>query len=74
MDGMELRERRKELRLQQVEIAEYLGVDNETVCRWERTGKELNKLQSAALVVLFGDEEKCGLIRGGRRARRRENG
>ena len=70
MNGKELRKIRQMLRLFQTEIAKYLGVDNETVCRWEKTDRELTKLQSEAITSLSQDPDRVSQIRNGRRRRR----
>jgi transcriptional regulator with XRE-family HTH domain len=59
MNGGRLREIRKSLRLQQTDVAEFLGVDNETVCRWEKLNRELNKLQEDAIELLSADPKSC---------------
>jgi DNA-binding transcriptional regulator YiaG len=67
MDGFRLRELRKMVGLRQVEVALELGVDNETVCRWERSGRKLTVLQERAVMELVRDVERVAGIKGGRR-------
>jgi DNA-binding transcriptional regulator YiaG len=64
MDGTKLKILRESLGLNQGEIAFYLGVNNETVCRWERGGVELKKMASEALDRLASDPEEVSKLRG----------
>jgi hypothetical protein len=57
--------------LLQVEIAAELGVDNQTVCRREKSGTELRKAYADAFELLVRDSERVAAIRAGRRMRSR---
>jgi transcriptional regulator with XRE-family HTH domain len=70
MNGSKLKEIRQMLRLYQTDIAEYMGVDNETVCRWECGNKELSKVQSAAVEALMVAPDEVSGLRGSRKRRR----
>jgi DNA-binding transcriptional regulator YiaG len=70
MDGSKLREIRDMLGLQQDEIAEFLGVNNETVCRWERGNLELKKMVSDAIQRLTVDPVEVNRLKAGRHARK----
>jgi DNA-binding transcriptional regulator YiaG len=73
MNAQEPREIRQGLKLRQTEVAEYLGVDNETICRWEARNRELNKLRGEAIEKLALDPDQVNAIRGSRRRRRIQN-
>jgi DNA-binding transcriptional regulator YiaG len=49
MNGFELKNIRTKLGLNQTQMGQELGVNNETICRWERKNTELGKLQSDAV-------------------------
>jgi DNA-binding transcriptional regulator YiaG len=70
MDGKKLREIRQELSLLQTDIAWYLGVDNETVCRWERREVKLSKLVGDAVSRLQYTPDLIAQVRGSRRTRK----
>jgi DNA-binding XRE family transcriptional regulator len=73
MTGARMRELRRLAGLQQVELAAELGLDNETICRWEKQDKELSRLVSEAVQRLVNDVERVHWIRSVRRSRQREN-
>lgn len=71
MTGSEMRELRLRSGLYQIEVALEMGLDNETICRWERSNKELPRAHEHLFKWLVGDEERCGWIIASRRQRRR---
>jgi DNA-binding transcriptional regulator YiaG len=72
MTGEKMREIREMLGLQQGEIAEHLGVNNETICRWERQNAELRKVVADSIERLATDPETVNKLRSERTARRME--
>lgn len=72
MTGNEMRNFRMSAGLLQVEIAAELGMDNQTVCRWENSGAELKKVYSEMFERLVRDAERIAGIKAGHRMRRRK--
>ena len=71
MNGPRMRELRKSVGLFQVEVALELGLDNETICRWEkREHWELPKVYAEALERLVADRDRLVAIKLRRRDRR----
>lgn len=71
MTGKEMRDLRLAAGLKQTEVAAELGIDNQTVCRWEKSSAELKKAYATAFELLVQDSERVGVIKAGRRIRRR---
>ena len=72
MDGFRIREIREASGLLQVEVAMELGICQETLCRWEKSGKEVSKMAQEAFLRLTQDQERTAQIRKNRRQRRKE--
>ena len=71
MDGRKMREMRTAAGLRQKEVGPELGVNNDTICRWECGGKESEKVYWEAFERLVRDPERVAGIKGGRPRRRR---
>jgi transcriptional regulator with XRE-family HTH domain len=71
MTGKEMRELRLSVGLKQTEVAAELGVDNQTICRWEKAETELKKAYATAFELLVRNNERVAAIKSGRRMRRR---
>jgi DNA-binding XRE family transcriptional regulator len=72
MTGKEMRDSRMAAGILQVEIAMELGVDNQTVCRWENSGEELRNAYAQAFEGLVQNADRVGEIKICRRRRRRK--
>jgi DNA-binding XRE family transcriptional regulator len=67
-----MRELRKLAGLYQVEVAPELGLDNETICRWEKQEhKDIPKAYAEVFTRLVNDVERVAWIKKNRRSRRR---
>ena len=56
MDGLEIRQLRKDSGLTQAEVARELGVDKQTVCRWERGCHRIREKEARAFITLVVDK------------------
>lgn len=74
MDGRKMRDMRKGAGLRQKEVGPELGVNNDTICRWEHGGKEIEKVYWEAFERLVRDPERVAVIKGGRRRKARREG
>lgn len=72
MTGDQIRALRLTSGLRQTEVAPELGVDNQTVCRWEKLGTALKKAYAVAFELVVGNSERVAAIKRGRRKRRRK--
>jgi hypothetical protein len=70
MDGNALRDLRKIAGLRQGEVGAELGVNNDTICRWECGAKEIEKVYWEAFERLIRDADRILAIKRGRRRRR----
>jgi len=73
MTGFRMRQLRQCAGLYQIEVAPELGLDNETICRWERKDRPVPKVYAEAFDRLVNDVERVAWIKAGRRARRRND-
>ena len=62
MNGYRMRDKRIASRLFQSEVGAELGLSNETICRWEATGKELPKAYAEVFETLMTDIERIADI------------
>jgi DNA-binding transcriptional regulator YiaG len=70
MKGKKVRELRREAGLRQTELAAELGVDNQTLCRWEVTDRELTKAQELLVLAILKDWERIEWIKENRRVKK----
>lgn len=70
MNGHEMEAIREQNGLRQREVAAELGVSNETICRWEQSGRELTRMAEGAFLRLIGDTELVKKIKDSRRVER----
>jgi DNA-binding XRE family transcriptional regulator len=69
--GKRMRELRRLVGLRQIEVAPELGINNETICRWERQEhKDLLKVYAEAFERLIRDPERVAAIKARRPLRR----
>lgn len=72
MNGYRMRELRKLAGLYQVEVAPELGLDNETLCRWEKQeSRDIPKVYAEVFTCLVNDVERVAWIKKSRRSRRK---
>jgi len=69
MDATRMREWRKEVGLTQKEVAVYLGVDKQTVNRWEKGLIKIRTGRAAAFVDLITNDELVAIIKARRKPR-----
>lgn len=73
MDGVQIRELRREVGLTQQEIAWALGVSKRTVIRWERGHCPMRAKFEGAFAYLLGDRDVLDAIKAARPPDRRRD-
>lgn len=63
MDGARMRDLRRAAGLRQGEVGNELGVNNDTICRWETGGKAIGKVYWEAFERLVRDPERVRIIK-----------
>lgn len=69
MDPVEFRELRRGSGLTQLEVAKEIGVDKQTICRWERGRHRIGNGAGALLLFLVTDDRRVEAIKSLRPAR-----
>ena len=72
MNGYRMRELREFAGLLQNEVAPELGLHYVTICKWEKSEKEIPRVYAESLTSLVNDVERVYRIKSTRRQRRRE--
>jgi len=72
MNGFRMKQLRNAAGLLQIEVAPELGVNNDTICRWENKDKEIPKAYAEVFSNLVNDVERVYFIKSTRRSRRRK--
>lgn len=71
MNGPQMRSLRQKAGLLQIEVASELGLDNETICRWEkREHKDIPKVYAEAMERLVANDRRVECLKQNRRDRR----
>ena len=71
MNGYRMRSLRQCAGLLQIEVAPEMGLNNETICRWEKLDREIPKAYAEVFTTLVNDVERVHFIKSSRRSRRR---
>ena len=72
MNGLRMRDKRIASRLFQMEVGAELGVNNDTIYRWEKSGREIPKAYAEVFNTLITDIERISDIIKGRGSRRKK--
>ncbi len=72
MNGFRMRQLRQAAGLRQIEVAAELHLSNETICRWEKSDKDIPWVYEQAFDTLVKDVEKLHWIKSNRHQSQRE--